>query len=415
MVVGDGPGTPTCDPVAAARLAGVADGRLWLGWTVDDRPWLTSRFLADPDRTTVEGAHMGETPVAENAVAENTDAGSTVSEGVAGWPAATYLPAYALRDAAAAGRVRYVPVRLGSIPGLLHSWLRPRVAVVNAVPRGRGFAFAANVGYADTACREAAEVVVQVVEGGADVGGPLVEGRVAHVIEGGLPPAPPPPAAATSEVDRRIASLAASVIEDGATLQYGVGALPDAVVAAITTRVSVVSGLITDQVARLDERGLLVGEVLSSYAWGDEAVAMAASGRLRPVGIEELHAGGRLAATPRFVALNTALQVGLDGSVNIERAGGRQIAGIGGHADYGAAASRSPGGISLIVLRSTRGHRSGIVPAPEVVSTPRTDVHVVVTEHGIADLRGLDNEGRRAALIAVADPAHREALERAGA
>jgi acyl-CoA hydrolase len=86
------------------------------------------------------------------------------------------------------------------------------------------------------------------------------------------------------------------------------------------------------------------------------------------------------------------------------------VAGIGGHADYCAAAAQSPGGLSMIVLPSAHGERSSIVPAPTVVSTARSDVHVVVTEHGAADLRGLDEEERAEALIAVADPAHRAAL-----
>jgi acyl-CoA hydrolase len=373
VVVADGPGAPMCDPLEQAGRSGLADGALWLGWTVDERDWL---------------ARLGE------------------------WPAATYLPAYALRAPATEGRLRYVPVRLGSIPGLLGGWLHPRLAIVRAVPRGGGFAHTENVGYSDTAAALADEVVVEVVDGGVDVGGPPVEGRIVRVLDGGRPAAPPPPTE-PSAIDRRIAALAASVIEDGATIQYGVGALPDAVVAAISSRVSVVSGLVTDQVARLDERGLLVGEVVASYAWGTAVTELAASGRLRPVGLGEYHARGRLAATPRFVAVNTALEVGLDGAVNIERAAGRQVAGIGGHADYSAAASASPGGLALVVLRASRGDRSSIVARPEVVSTPRTDVHVVVTEHGIADLRGLDDRGRRQAMIAIADPAHREALDRA--
>ena len=120
-----------------------------------------------------------------------------------------------------------------------------------------------------------------------------------------------------------------------------------------------------------------------------------------------------MAATPRFVAVNTALEVGLDGAVNVERVGPRLVAGIGGHADYCAAAAQSPGGLSIVVLASTHGDRSSIVPAPTVVSTPRCDVHVVVTEHGVADLRGKGEEARVEALLAVADPAHRGELEQA--
>jgi acyl-CoA hydrolase len=204
------------------------------------------------------------------------------------------------------------------------------------------------------------------------------------------------------------------MVPPGATIQYGLGKLPEAVVQAVANPVSVVSGLVTDAVCGLAERDLLVGQVLACYAWGHGASALAQAGGIRPVGIEELHRDHRLAATPRFVAINTALEVGLDGSVNVERAGSRLVAGIGGHADYCAAASQSEGGLSIIVLPSTHRGRSSIVAVPSVVSTARADVCVVVTEHGVADLRALDEEGRRRALLAIADPAHRDELERAG-
>jgi acyl-CoA hydrolase len=113
----------------------------------------------------------------------------------------------------------------------------------------------------------------------------------------------------------------------------------------------------------------------------------------------------------RFVGCNTALQVGLDGSVNVERVGGRLVAGIGGHPDFCTAGTRSQGGMSVIALRSTTGRgASTIVRQVETVSTPRCDVDVVVTEHGVADLRGVDDSERARRISAIADPAHRLAL-----
>lgn len=372
VVVGDGPGTPVVDPSGAARSAGVADPSLLLGWLVDRRPWIDS---------------------------------------LGGTRAVTYQPANALAPAARAGRVRYLPVRLASIPALLAGPLTPEVVVVTGVARGSGFAFADCVGYADTAARRARTVVVQVAEG-PDLGAPPIEGHVDQVLDGGAR-AEPPPEREAGPLDERIAAAAAALVPEGATVQYGLGRLPEAVVRSLTVPVAVVSGLVTDALADLAGRGLLVGEALASYVWARRAADLVADGRLRLVGLEELHRGQRMAATPRFVAVNAALEVGLDGAVNVERIGSRLVAGIGGHADYCAAAAQSPGGLSLIVLPSTHGERSSIVRAPTVVSTARSDVHVVVTEHGVADLRGLDEEERAEALIAVADPAHRPAL-RAG-
>jgi acyl-CoA hydrolase len=131
------------------------------------------------------------------------------------------------------------------------------------------------------------------------------------------------------------------------------------------------------------------------------------------VGLDELHRGGRMAATPRFTAINTALEVGLDGAVNIERRNGRLVSGIGGHADYCAMASQSDGGVSIIALRSTHQGASTIVPRPDVVSTHRADVHLVVTEHGVADLRCATDAQRRERLIAIADASFRDELRAA--
>jgi acyl-CoA hydrolase len=120
-----------------------------------------------------------------------------------------------------------------------------------------------------------------------------------------------------------------------------------------------------------------------------------------------------ISCTPRFVAVNTALQVGLDGAVNVERVDGRLVSGPGGQPDFAAGASRSVGGLSVVGLPSASGPRSNIVVVPEAVSTPRSDVDVVVTEHGVADLRGCSDAERAVRMIAIAAPEHRPALEAA--
>src|SRR5581483_8825332 len=112
----------------------------------------------------------------------------------------------------------------------------------------------------------------------------------------------------------------------------------------------------------------------------------------------------RLAAFEQFTAVISALEVGLDGSVNVEVLDGRPVAGIGGHRDFCTAAARSPGGLSIVALTAARRGRSTIVPAVERVSTPGDLVHLVVTEYGVADLRGADGPERRRRLTAVASP-----------
>jgi acyl-CoA hydrolase len=159
----------------------------------------------------------------------------------------------------------------------------------------------------------------------------------------------------------------------------------------------------------LARRGLLVGPLTAAYAWGGQAIAeLACAGQLCLRPVEETHDLSRVSAINRFVGCNTALQVGLDGSVNVESVGGRIVAGIGGHADYCAAATRSIGGLSVIALRSVGPSGvSTIVPQVDVVSTPRCDVEFVVTEHGVADLRGVGDAERARRIIEVAGPLHR--------
>jgi acyl-CoA hydrolase len=114
------------------------------------------------------------------------------------------------------------------------------------------------------------------------------------------------------------------------------------------------------------------------------------------------------------VGCNTALQVGLDGSVNVEKVGGRFIASVGGHADFCEGATRSKGGVSIIAVRSTTANgTSTIVPVVEVVSTPSDTIQIVITEHGIAEIAGTDPTERARRLIAIAAPEHRAGLTKA--
>ncbi|MGH9008940.1 MAG: acetyl-CoA hydrolase/transferase C-terminal domain-containing protein [Acidimicrobiia bacterium] len=156
---------------------------------------------------------------------------------------------------------------------------------------------------------------------------------------------------------------------------------------------------------------MLLDRAETTYAWGgDELAALGAAGRLRLVPSDQSHDIDRLAAFDQFTAVNSALEVGLDGAVNVEVLDGRPVSGIGGHADFCAAAARSAGGASIVAMTATRRGRSAIVPAVEKVSTPAADVHFVVTEHGIADLRSADAAQRRRRLIAIADPEFRHQL-----
>jgi acyl-CoA hydrolase len=208
-----------------------------------------------------------------------------------------------------------------------------------------------------------------------------------------------------------------AVLPDDPTLQFGPGGLAEAILAALDKPVRIWSGLVTDAVHDVMRRGLLIDRAVAGYIWGGEParrVALDGLLSLRPV--EETHDISALSRIERFVGCNTALQVGLDGAVNVERIDGHYLAGIGGHADFCAGASRSPGGLAIVAVASTtRRGESTIVPQVECVSTPRADVEMVVTEHGVADLRGVDDAERARRIVTVAAPEHRARLTAAAA
>ncbi len=372
MTWGDGPGAPGTDPAVMADLMGLVESDLLLGWTVEDLPWVDS--LPEGRVWSVGAGYRLDKPVA-------------------------------------VGTVRYLPVPLSGVPRLLAGPFRPEVAVVSGRPAGGGFVFGPSVGWAYAAARLARRVVVEVQPEALPYDSPAIPGEVVQVVDAPRRPrarGPRPPRA----VEMYIGAAAAALVPPRATIQYGAGAVCEAVIARLERPVQVCSGLVTEAIVQLDRRGLLAGRAQATYAWGgDELAALSAGGKLLLVPVEDSHDVGRLAAISRFVAINTAVQVGLDGAVNVERVGGRQVAGIGGHPDFCAAAVRSEGGLSIVALPATRRGMSTIVPTVEVVSTPRTHVDVLVTEHGVADLRGLDDAARRRQLVAVAAPEHRDALD----
>jgi acyl-CoA hydrolase len=227
------------------------------------------------------------------------------------------------------------------------------------------------------------------------------------------PDAQPDPALAA------VAGHVASLIDDGDTIQLGLGRLQAEVLRALAghRRLRLHTGMVSDGLLGLADAGALADTepVTCGVALGTDALyrRVPTLARFAPVG--ETHDLARLARIERFTAINSALEVDLFGQVNGELAGGRQISGVGGLADFARGARLAPGGRSIIALTATDGTgASRIVPVlGGPVSLSRLDADLVVTEHGVAALRHLDVDARAQALVAIAAPAHREALERA--
>jgi acyl-CoA hydrolase len=217
-----------------------------------------------------------------------------------------------------------------------------------------------------------------------------------------------------------IAAHVAEFVQDGAALQIGLGKVPDALLRLLTDRrrLRLQSGMLSDGARTLAEAGSLDPDwtptscvhVGSSayYAW------LADRSEFAVRGCDYTHDAAVIASIPGLVAVNSALSVDLFGQANLEMIGGRMISGVGGAGDFAHGASISPGGVSIVALPSTSadGEASRIVPSLNgVCSLPRTDIAVVVTEHGAADLRGCDVVERAERLIEVAAPQHRGSLQ----
>ena len=238
-----------------------------------------------------------------------------------------------------------------------------------------------------------------------------------------LPPRPMGPG------DRAIADHVARLIPDRATIELGLGAIPQAVTRALGRKqgLGIHSGAIGDGIADLMEAGI----VDNRHKEIDPAVTVATMlmGTSRLYRFADRNPAIQIRATSythdalvlghfrRFVAINGALEVDLTGQVNAETARGRHIGLVGGQMDFIRAANRAAEGRSIIALQSTdrQRTRSRIVGkvADGIVTTPRAEADLVVTEHGIAALRGRTLAERARALIAVADPAFRAELEQA--
>ncbi|MDA9975895.1 acetyl-CoA hydrolase [Alphaproteobacteria bacterium] len=247
--------------------------------------------------------------------------------------------------------------------------------------------------------------------------------RITVIVETSRPPLTAAPAK-IGPVDDAIGRNVARYIEDGCTLQIGMGAIPEAVARVIGDRrdLGFHSGMAGDFVVDLIESGVItnarkeidtgisVTAVLVGrdklYQFVDRNLAF----KLRP----SWHThDGDLHGLKRFVSVNSALEVDLTGQVGAEETGGQIVSAIGGQPDFVRAGHRSNGGRTIIALPSTA--RGGLVSRivqrlSGPVSTARSDVDVVVTEHGWAELKGRSLSERGVALRAIADPAHREAL-----
>ncbi|GAB3998224.1 acetyl-CoA hydrolase/transferase C-terminal domain-containing protein [Spirosoma daeguense] len=231
-----------------------------------------------------------------------------------------------------------------------------------------------------------------------------------------------------SAEDRKIGQYVASLVEDGATLQLGIGGIPNATLAELIHHkgLGIHTEMFSDGVIDLVERGVITGEhktvlphrIVSAFVMGSQrvydfiddnpGVAMKQASYTNDTAI--------IRRNPKVTAINSAIEIDLTGQVCADTIGTYQYSGVGGQMDFVRGATLSEGGKPIIALPSTTSKGlSKIVPFLKEgagVTTTRAHVHYIVTEYGIADLYGQNLRQRARALINIAHPDHREELER---
>ena len=337
------------------------------------------------------------------------------------------------RLAAAGSRVEFVPMRYFDLVTEFNRggrWAPDAVLVHCAPPDARGYlSLGVSVSVTLPAARRAPLVIAQVnpnmprTRGNASLHESQIDAWVG--VDEPLLEYPPP---AVGEVERAIGGAVAALVPDGATVQVGVGAIPQAVLEALGGhRRLALHSLLVDAAVGLVERGVVDGSAKRVHRGRMDIVEVMGTRRLFDfvhdnalVNMETselVHDPAFVAQLDRFVSINSALEVDLTGQVTAESLGGRQVAGIGGQFDFVLGARHSRGGAAIIALPSTGrdGSVSRVVArlgAGAAITTPRFLADWVVTEFGAARLKGRGARERAAALITVAHPRFREELER---
>jgi 4-hydroxybutyrate CoA-transferase len=337
-----------------------------------------------------------------------------------------------VRDAVAEGRADYLPISMSDIERLLSSGELPvDVALIQtSPPDAHGFlSLGVSVDCTMTAALHARVVIAEVNDRMPRTLGDtfLHISKVAAVVETSRPLMELRPETPTA-IQERVAHHVASLIPDGATLQMGIGGIPNAVLACLGDHrdLGIHSEMCSDGVIPLMERGVIngarktlhPGKAVAGFVLGSQVLFdfLHHNPAFEFLPTQYVNDPFIIGQNDNMISINSALQVDITGQVCSDSIGTRPYSGFGGQLDFIRGAGRSKGGKPIIALPATAksGTISRIVPMLDPgagVVTTRSDVHYVVTEHGVAYLRGKTLRQRAEALIAIADPRFRDELQ----
>ncbi|MFM8455646.1 MAG: acetyl-CoA hydrolase/transferase family protein [Ignavibacteria bacterium] len=337
-----------------------------------------------------------------------------------------------IREAVNAGRAEYMPIFLSEVPMIFHSGLMPiDIALIQvSPPDAHGFCtLGVSVDIVKAALEHSNLVIAQINEHMPRTHG---DGFI-HVdqIDFGVQynePLPEYHGATTTPVHHAIGNHIASLIEDGATLQMGIGAIPDAVLGSLIhhKHLGIHTEMFSDGIIPLIEHGVIdgsmkkvhPGKIVTGFVMGSQTLYDFVDDNPAIVFLDIAYINDTnvIRRNPKVTAINSAIEVDLTGQICADSIGSSIYSGVGGQMDFIRGASLSPGGKPIIALPSTtHAGESKIVsmvkPGAGIVTT-RAHAHYIVTEYGIANMFGKNIKQRCKALIDIAHPMHREQLEK---
>lgn len=325
--------------------------------------------------------------------------------------------------------VDIVPCAFSQVPNALtrHIGVDTLIATVAPMDDHGNFSFGTNADYIFRVGQTAKHVLLEVNrEMPRTLGECAIHiSRVTALIENHVPLIEVPLATAKPE-DIAIGKIIAGLVDDGACLQMGIGAVPDCVCSALKGHrfMGIHTELLTPSLAGLIESGAIDqsrktlhhGKGIFTFAMGNRKLydLLDNNPALEAHPVDYVNSPAVIARNDNMVSVNATIEVDLSGACNSEMLDGRQYSGSGGQLDFVRGAYASKRGKSIIACHSTAagGTRSRIVPRLSgAVTTPRNDTHIIVTEYGWVDLKGKSAKERAKALIAIAHPDFRESLE----
>ncbi len=337
------------------------------------------------------------------------------------------------------GRCNYIPMNFGEAPAYYRRFIEPiGVVCIKTCPMDAHgyFNFGGAVTYAKALTERAKVLIVETCEAMPYVYGEqeaVHVSKVDYVIDGGrgaIPEIRNPP---ITEIDRKVATMIAAEIEDGACLQIGIGGMPNAVCATLKEAgvrdLGIHTEMFVDAMVDLVEAGVVTGarktlnpnQIIFTFAAGSrrqyDFIDRNTAAQSYPVDYTNLPEN--IQRNERVIAINNTTQIDLQGQAASESDGYRHLTGTGGQLQFVRGAYASKGGKAFICLASTyekhgerRSRIASTLTPGNIVTTPRTDVMYVVTEYGLVNLKGKSVGERARALIALAHPDFREQLAR---